>query len=77
MLSRMPWRQIRQAPREGLGAEKIARHSIRRGIPRSVTDDVEWFHSLHYVGNKRFIGQKIGRIFYILWVDHDYSCYNH
>lgn len=56
MLSRMPWKQIRQAPSKGLGAEKINRKSIKLAIPKSVTDDVEFFYSLHYVGKKRFIG---------------------
>jgi hypothetical protein len=73
----MPWKQIRQAPSKGLGAEKIDRGSIKRPIPRTVTDDVGFFYSLHYVGKKRFVGYRTGQIFHILWVDHDFSVYDH
>ena len=77
MLSRIPWKQIRSAPRKGLGSEEILRTSIKRAIPTQVTDDVEYFHALHYVGKKRFIGYRVGQIFYILWVDHNFKVYNH
>src|SRR4051794_5748883 len=38
MLSRVSWREIRQASSKGLGAEKIDRGAIKKGIPKSVTD---------------------------------------
>ena len=71
MLSRIPWRQIRGAPREGFGSEEIPRNRIKRAVPAAVTDDVGFFHSLHYVGHKRFIGYRVGQIFYVLWVFHN------
>lgn len=77
MLSREPWRKIRGASNKGLGSEEIPRHQIKRPVPQSVTEDVEHFHSLHYVGNKRFIGYKVGQIFYILWIDHNFKVYKH
>jgi hypothetical protein len=77
MLSRMPWSQIRQAPSSGLGAEQIPRNRIRRPVPSPVTDDVSFFYSLHYNGKKRFIGYMIGQIFYVLWVDHNFTVYDH
>jgi hypothetical protein len=77
MLSRTPWRQIRQASTKGFGAEQIPKHRIRRPIPPSVTEDVTFFYSLHYVGNKRFIGYRVGQIFHILWVDHSFQVYDH
>jgi hypothetical protein len=76
-LSRMPWRQIRQAPSKGLGAEKIDKTAIQRPIPGCVTEDVTFFYSLHYVGKKRFVGYRIGQIFYILWIDHTFQVYDH
>lgn len=77
MLSRMPWRDIRQAPSKGLGAEKIPRQQIKRPVPNSVTPDVDSFYSLHYVSKKRFIGYRVGQIFHILWIDHNFSVYDH
>ena len=77
MLSRESWRTIRGASSKGLGSEEIPRHQIKRPVPQSVTEDVDYFHSLHYVGQKRFIGYKVGQIFYILWVDHNYQVYDH
>lgn len=77
MLSRMPWKQIRGGSREGFGSEEIPRSSIRLGIPNSVTEDVTYFHSLHYVAKKRFVGYRVGQVFYVLWIDHDFSVYKH
>lgn len=77
MLSREPWRKIRGASNKGLGSEEIPRSRIKRPVPATVTDDVDYFHSLHYTGHKRFIGYKVGQIFYVLWVDHNFSVYKH
>lgn len=77
MLSREPWKKIRSAPREGMGCEEIPRGSIRVGIPATVTEDVQYFHSLHYVAHKRFIGYRVGQIFYVIWIDHNFGVYNH
>jgi hypothetical protein len=77
MLSRMPWKQIRGAPRKGSGSEEIPRAQVKHAVPASVTPDVEYFHSLHYVGKKRFLGYRVGQVFYVLWVDHDFKVYDH
>ena len=77
MLSRMPWKEIRQAPSKGLGSEQIPRYRINLPIPGSVTEDVASFSSLHYSGKKRFVGYRIGQVFYILWVDFNFSVYSH
>jgi hypothetical protein len=77
MLSRISWKQIRHAPASGYGSEQIPRHRIRRPIPTTVTEDVDSFSALHYVGRKRFIGYRVGQIFHILWVDHSFEVYDH
>jgi hypothetical protein len=77
MLSRLPWKQIRQAPATGLGSEQIPRFRIKRPIPNGVTEDVDSFTSLHYSGKKRFLGYRVGQIFYVLWVDHSFEVYKH
>lgn len=77
MLNRLPWRDIRQASRKGYGVEKIARSAIKYAVPTTVTDDNDYFHALHYSGKKRFIGYKVQQVFYILWIDHNFSVYDH
>lgn len=77
MLSREQWKNIRLAPASGLGAEQIPRYRIKPPIPNVVTEDVSSFTALHYQGKKRFIGYRVGQIFYILWVDHNFSVYDH
>jgi hypothetical protein len=77
MLSREPWRKIRAAPNKGMGSEEISRRQIKHGIPKLVTDDVDYFHSLYYMGKKRFVGYKVGQVFYVLWIDHNFKVYNH
>ena len=77
MLSRTPWNQIKMASSKGFGSESIPRDRIRPGIPASVTQDVSHFFSLHYSGKKRFLGYRVGQIFHVLWVDHDFSVYDH
>ncbi len=77
MLSRMPWKQIRGASSSGLGSEEMPRYRIKPAIPSSVTEDVSSFTCLHYVGKKRFVGYRVGQIFYVLWVDHSFAVYDH
>ena len=77
MLSRMPWKQIRHTSAKGLGSEQIPRSRIKRPIPKTVTDDVDSFSSLHYAGKRRFIGYRIGQVFHILWIDHTFKVYDH
>jgi hypothetical protein len=77
MLSREPWRKIAMAPSKGFGAEQIPKYRIKPPIPSSVTEGVSWFYSLHYSGKKRFLGYKVGQVFYVLWLDHDFKIYTH
>jgi hypothetical protein len=77
MLSREPWRKIRQASSGGLGAEQIPRDRLKRPVPTVVTPDVDFFYSLHYVAKKRFIGYRVGQVFHVLWIDHTFEVYDH
>ncbi|MBD9640722.1 hypothetical protein IB277_30975 [Ensifer sp. ENS07] len=77
MLSRLPWKEIRNTSAKGLGSEDIPKYRIKPPVPNSVTHDVTYFHSLHYVGKKRFVGYRVGQIFYVLWIDHNFKVYSH
>jgi hypothetical protein len=76
-LSHLTWGQIKQAPRHGLGCEKIPRNLIGGSIPAVVTEDVESFLAFRFSGKKPMVGYRQGAMFHILWLDHDFSLYPH
>lgn len=76
-LCKLTWLQIIQAPRHGSGCEKIARQSIAATIPTSITEDVESFLSLRFDGMKAMIGFRRGRVLHIVWLDRNFTVYQH
>jgi hypothetical protein len=75
-LSRMEWAQVVTAPRHGAGKENIARHSLRVAFPQKITDDVTLW-ALRFCGMKAMVGWRNGDVFHLLWLDHNYTVYNH
>lgn len=75
-LSQMTWQQIKQADRHGLGCEIIARHSFHVAIPKFLTDEVNLL-AIRAIGKAPMVGFRTGRIFHILWVDRDFTVYDH
>lgn len=73
---KMTWHQLRVSPRHGLGFEIIDRKSIKVGLPRVVTDDVNII-AFRCIGLRPMIGYRHGRIFHILWVDPKGRVYDH
>ena len=76
MLSKMTWSEILNAPRHGLGTEKIARSAIKASIPNTVTEDVT-FLALRYNGKAPMVGYRDGRTFHLLYLDHNFTLYHH
>lgn len=75
-LSQLTWAQIQNADRHGCGHEKIPRESINAQIPRSITEDVTLL-VFRYYGRNPMVGYRDGEVLYILWIDHDFSLYDH
>jgi hypothetical protein len=75
--SLMTWHQIWSADRHGLGAEKIARDSIKAPIPRHITEDIEYFIALRFCGKAPMVGYRINDVFRIIWLDRDFTLYKH
>lgn len=75
-LSMMTWMQIRNAPRHGLGSEKIGRASIRAPIPRGITDDVD-FLSIRFNGMAPMVGFRSNQVFHVVWLDRAFTLYAH
>lgn len=76
LLSRSNWRDIRESPKHGIGTEKISRKAIKAPIPTSVTQDVTLL-ALRYKGKNPIVGYRDGRTFYLLYIDKDFTLYNH
>lgn len=76
LLSRMTWLEIRNAPRHGLGAEKIPRSAIRASIPATVSEDADLI-AIRYNGLHPMVGYRDARIFHVLFVDHTMTVYAH
>jgi len=75
-LSQLPWAQIRQHHKHGLGYEKISTNSIKSGIPNHIKPDVS-FIAFRFHGKKPMVGYKDGHIFHILWLDRSFTLYDH
>lgn len=71
------WRELNQAPRHGIGFEKIDKTSIKAPIPKFITEDVDYFLAFRFHGKKPMVGYRQKNIFYVLWFDHNYTVYQH
>ncbi|MFB2921939.1 hypothetical protein [Aerosakkonema funiforme] len=75
-LSQLTWNQIKASPRHGLGYEKIERNSINSSIPTHIKDDVN-FIAFRFCGMAPMVGYRDGAVFYIIWLDRDFTLYPH
>lgn len=76
-LSQLPWSELRLAPRHGLGYEQLPRHAIRAAVPSHLTEDVQRFIAFRFSGTAPMLGYRVQAIFYILWLDRDFTLYDH
>lgn len=73
----MTWTEIQQAPKLGLGSEKMPAASIRATIPRAFSD-VEDFLVLRYSGKLPMAGVRVGDVFHIVWLEPQFGdLYDH
>ena len=75
-MSRMTWNELRNAPRHGLGCEKIDQSSIKRPLPLGVTEDVT-FLAFRFHAKKPMVGFRLNDVFHIVWFDRDFTLYDH
>ena len=73
----MTWKDINNAGRHGLGSEKLPRDQIKAPMPDFITDDVSHFLALRFDGKRPMVGYKQKNFFYILWLDCNFSLYDH
>lgn len=75
-LSQMTWADIKRSSRHKLGTEIINRNSLKEKLPADLSDDIKIL-AFRYNDKRPFVGYRRGKIFHILYVDHDYTLYNH
>ncbi|RKZ51237.1 MAG: hypothetical protein DRR16_14980 [Candidatus Parabeggiatoa sp. nov. 3] len=75
-LSQLTWAEISKSSRHGLGYEKIARTSIRAPIPKHIKDDIV-FIAFRFYGKAPMVGYRTDAIFHILWIDRNFTLYEH
>jgi hypothetical protein len=75
-LSRIPWQELVNKYRHGLGSEKIPRTSLMVPVPKHITDEVT-FIAFRFDGKKPMVGYRKWDIFYIIWFDTKFNVYPH
>ena len=73
-LSQLTWSQIQSQPRHKLGYERISRNAIKPSVPRHITEDVNLI-AFRFSGEKPMVGYRSGRIFYVIWLDRNFTVY--
>jgi hypothetical protein len=76
-LSQLTWAEISKSSRHGLGYEKIAQNSIRATIPKHIKKDDIILIAFRFYGKAPMVGYRKNTIFHILWIDRDFTLYQH
>jgi hypothetical protein len=75
-LCKLKWSDIQRSHRHGVGCETIDRKQISQQLPSEATDDVALL-AFRFEGKKAMVGFRKNRIFHILFLDRDFTLYNH
>lgn len=75
-LSKMTWKEAKQSERHKAGYEIIEREEIKGKIPKEVTKDVNII-VFRYHALESMAGYRSGKIFHVLFIDWNYTLYNH
>jgi hypothetical protein len=75
-MSQLTWQQLRQAPREKQGYEKIERNAIKVSIPKTLTPEVNII-AFRCFGKGPVIGYRSKAVFHIVWLDPNFKVYKH
>lgn len=75
-ISQFTWKDLKSKPRHALGFEKIKKTSMNVAIPHVVTADTIII-AFRFNGKKPMVGFRKKDIFYIIWLDRNFSVYKH
>ena len=74
-LSRSTWIELRNAGKRG-GTEVLPQFRINEAMPACITPDVTLI-AFRFWGKAPMVGFRDGRTFHIVWLDIDFSLYDH
>jgi hypothetical protein len=72
----LTWAQMKCQPRHKWGCETIPRKQIKAAIPSVITDDVTIL-VMRFQGTKPMVGFREREVFHIIWLDRDFTLYDH
>lgn len=75
-LGQLTWQEIMNANRHGVGCEIIPQEQIHGSIPQHVTPDVRML-AFRFCGKAPMVGYREDRVFYVIWLDRNFTLYNH
>lgn len=77
-LGKLNWESIQNAGRKGKGHEKIERNALKKRQKGDIPGDRKYLSFRLGKGrNSVFIGYRIGKVFYIVWIDPHGELYSH
>ena len=74
-LSQLTWKQLFSADRHGVGFEKITHENIHTSIPTIAS--MEKLLAFRYNGKHPMVGFQEKEVFHVLWLDRDFTLYDH
>lgn len=75
-LSRMTWAEIAHGDRHKSGYEILPQNKIKAHIPEHITPDVNLL-AFRFHSKRPMVGYRDGRTFHVLFLDRDFSLYDH
>lgn len=77
ILGSKTWAELRQAPKHGIGYEKIERNSIKASFPNHLKSDDVTFFAFRFSGKKTMVGYRDREVFHVIRLDRDFTLYDH
>jgi hypothetical protein len=75
-LSNFCWLELKNDKRHGLGCEKMDRCRIKASIPETLPKNIT-FLVFRFHGKAPMVGYREDKVFHILWLDRNFSLYDH
>ncbi|OOF53560.1 hypothetical protein [Rodentibacter trehalosifermentans] len=77
-LSQFTWQELRNNPRHGLGTEKIEHLAIKGcKVPDFIKEQNISLIAFRFNGKSPMVGYRENQIFHILWLDRNFTLYDH
>lgn len=76
ILCTQTWADLKRSGRHALGHEIIKKNALKVSLPNNISEDVKIL-AFRYSGKKPFLGYRRGKIFHIMYIDYNFSLYDH